>query len=339
MQTRLRRERPRHHRALQLALRELLADDVATSSNPANELANLFFVDRNEPHVRQWTPALEDSPKWALEPAGRADHRQIVQLIDTAEGPESAALVQASLDQGEESFEVVREGPVTGVLSYQYFTAESGPARLSNRDGASALVRRFMLRNPLSGDDEALLIRWFLDAQDYQQPSPRVLTHNGRQTQLVLANPRLAYSFCVFRAPILWLPLWKSIDLPWQEVGTFTLGEHEYCVLAFLWRRRALRDVLIHGGNPPTSPKVDAAEPLSSDELRLKITERVANLARKVKLTPREVEILAQLCLGHTAEDIARNLAIRPRTVKFHQENLLRKTGASSRVELFRKLM
>jgi DNA-binding CsgD family transcriptional regulator len=62
-------------------------------------------------------------------------------------------------------------------------------------------------------------------------------------------------------------------------------------------------------------------------------------LARKVKLTPREVEILGQLCLGHSAEDIARNLSIRPRTVKFHQENLLRKTGASSRVELFRKLM
>lgn len=115
-------------------------------------------------------------------------------------------------------------------------------------------------------------------------------------------------------------------------------GGHQYCVLVFMWKRRALRDVLIHGARPPNSARSDS-DPLSVDELRLKVTERVANLARKVKLTPREVEILAQLCLGHSAEDIARDLAIRPRTVKFHQENLLRKTGASSRVELFRKLM
>jgi len=339
LQTRLRRERPRHHAALQLALRESFAHDAETSNSPAAELANLFFVDRNEPHVRQWTPALEESPKWALEPAERADHRQIVQLIRAAEGAEAAALAQASLEQGDETFEVVREDSLTGVLSYQRFTRESGPAKLSNRDGASALVRRFMVQHPLQDDDESLLIRWFLDAQDYQTPSPRVLAHNGRQTQLVLTTPRLAYSFCVFRTPVAWLPLWKSIELPWQEVGTFKLGEHQYCVLAFMWRRRALRDVLIHGGRPPASVRPDSADPLSMDELRLKVTERVASLARKVKLTPREGEILAQLCLGHSAEDIARSLAIRPRTVKFHQENLLRKTGASSRVELFRKLM
>ena len=339
LQTRLRRERPRHHAALQLALRELYATDAETSNSPATEVANLFFVDRNEPHVQRWTPSLQESPNWALEPAERADHGKIVQLVQAAEGREAAALVQASLEQGDEAFEVVRDDSVIGLLSYQRFTRESGPAKLSGRDGASALVRRFMLQHPLQGDEESMLIRWFLDVQDYQLPSRRVLAQSGRQTQLVLANPRLAYSFCVYRTPVTWIPLWKSIGLPWQEVGTFMLGEHQYCVLAFMWRRRALREVLVHGGNPPGSARPDGAEPLSVDELRLKVTERVANLARKVKLTPREGEILAQLCLGHSAEDIARNLAIRPRTVKFHQENLLRKTGASSRVELFRKLM
>lgn len=338
LQTRLRRERPRHHGALQQALRELFTKDAETSNTPADDIANLFFVDRNEPHVRQWTPALEDSPRRALEPAERADHRQIIELIHAAEGPEAAALVQASLQQGDETFEVVREDKLTGVLGYQRFNHESGPARLSSRDGASALVRRFMLQHPLQDGEESLLVRWVLDVQDYQQLTPRVLAYNGRQTQLVLATPALAYSFCVYRTPVPWVPIWKTIDLPWQEVGTFMQGGHQYCVLAFMWKRRALRDVLIHGARPPGSPKSDS-EPLSVDELRLKVTERVANLARKVKLTPREVEILAQLCLGHSAEDIARNLAIRPRTVKFHQENLLRKTGASSRVELFRKLM
>jgi DNA-binding CsgD family transcriptional regulator len=191
----------------------------------------------------------------------------------------------------------------------------------------------------LGADEASLLVRWFLDRDDYQAPTAQVVAITGRLSQLVLSGKQLAYSFCVFRNPDDWLPLWRDIDLPWQLVTKFSLGPHEYSLIAFMWRRRSLRDVLLQAWQEPRAEENVGSAPQTFDELRFKVGERVAELAQKLKLTPRERQILEQLCLGHSLDDIAKVLTIRPRTVKFHQENLLRKTGASSRAELFKKLL
>lgn len=44
------------------------------------------------------------------------------------------------------------------------------------------------------------------------------------------------------------------------------------------------------------------------------------------KITPREMEILQQICLGLNNDDIARKLFISPKTVKRHRSNLFEKT-------------
>ena len=67
--------------------------------------------------------------------------------------------------------------------------------------------------------------------------------------------------------------------------------------------------------------------------------KRVSELGQRARLTTRELEILELLCLGKSAAEIGRALGIRPRTVKFHQENILKKTGISSRLELFKVLL
>lgn len=51
-------------------------------------------------------------------------------------------------------------------------------------------------------------------------------------------------------------------------------------------------------------------------------------------LTEREREVLDQLLLGKTSKEIARKLAISPRTAEVHRRNLLRKMGFSSVKEL-----
>lgn len=65
---------------------------------------------------------------------------------------------------------------------------------------------------------------------------------------------------------------------------------------------------------------------------------RALTLAASAHLSERERRILEQLVLGLSAEDIARELGIAPRTVKFHQGNLLQKLGADSRHDLLRLL-
>ncbi|TPI43520.1 hypothetical protein FJ414_05285 [Mesorhizobium sp. B3-1-6] len=53
-------------------------------------------------------------------------------------------------------------------------------------------------------------------------------------------------------------------------------------------------------------------------------------------LTSRERTVLAQIVKGHSSKEIARILNIAPRTVEFHRENLIKKTGARSTVDLLR---
>jgi two-component system response regulator NreC len=54
------------------------------------------------------------------------------------------------------------------------------------------------------------------------------------------------------------------------------------------------------------------------------------------KLTPREVEVLRLIALGHTSVEIARKLHISPRTVETHRAHVHRKLGLSTRAELVR---
>lgn len=72
-----------------------------------------------------------------------------------------------------------------------------------------------------------------------------------------------------------------------------------------------------------------------SNELLRKI---IRNFSRNIQkeetenkiLTSREVEVLQQICLGSTTEEIAQKLNISPKTVKSHRSNLLEKTACKN---------
>lgn len=72
-----------------------------------------------------------------------------------------------------------------------------------------------------------------------------------------------------------------------------------------------------------------------SNELLRKI---INNFGRKntgkpienVGLTERELEVLQQICLGLSNEEMAQKLFISPKTVKSHRSNLLEKTGSKN---------
>lgn len=69
------------------------------------------------------------------------------------------------------------------------------------------------------------------------------------------------------------------------------------------------------------------------------VDARLLVVARERHLSPRERDVLRSLLRGDSSQDIAAALGISPRTVKFHQANLLRKLGAESRLELVRWLL
>ncbi len=94
---------------------------------------------------------------------------------------------------------------------------------------------------------------------------------------------------------------------------------------------------------------LDAAEPLAAGPLqgelhalalRARVSPRrvvatdAAATTDRIRVTPREREILALLVSGRTYAEIATELVISEKTVSSHVSNLLTKTGTSNRVEL-----
>jgi two-component system response regulator NreC len=52
------------------------------------------------------------------------------------------------------------------------------------------------------------------------------------------------------------------------------------------------------------------------------------------ELTPREVEVLRLIALGHTSVEVAHKLALSPRTIETHRSHIHQKLGLTTRAEL-----
>ena len=57
------------------------------------------------------------------------------------------------------------------------------------------------------------------------------------------------------------------------------------------------------------------------------------------RLSPREQEVVALVCLGYTNKEIGEKLGISPLTVKAHVSNALRKFGVEKRGQILRLLL
>jgi DNA-binding CsgD family transcriptional regulator len=69
------------------------------------------------------------------------------------------------------------------------------------------------------------------------------------------------------------------------------------------------------------------------------IAAKTSRMAVTRGLSERERQVLQLLLRGRGVEDIATVLGIAPRTVKFHQANVLQKLGADSRLDLLRVVL
>lgn len=98
-------------------------------------------------------------------------------------------------------------------------------------------------------------------------------------------------------------------------------------------------------------PEIISAQSVSKDTLRLTarrvddglfaelVEAKLVEHAGRAALTQRELEVLHLLTLGRAPADVARALGFSVSTAKFHVQNVLRKLGAESRVDLLRVLV
>jgi DNA-binding CsgD family transcriptional regulator len=93
------------------------------------------------------------------------------------------------------------------------------------------------------------------------------------------------------------------------------------------------------------------AEPAGDSVVRLRIVSlpeqtlqaihqnRLQTLARHAHLSERETEVLGHLLAGRGTQEMAKLLGVAPRTIKYHQANVLGKLGVDSRLDLLRLVL
>jgi len=338
---RAQRGNAQRYQAIYRPVREFMVAELGASSPPKAGMDDLFFLDRDVPRIEQLSVPEDERGTLTFEPAKTSDEQAIVELIRGLEGDEAANIAREHFRIEPHAFEVSRDELRGGALeSFWHATMLSSAAdiKLVEQDPGARLAAEYVSQHPLENGARALFIRWFMNRADYQKPTPRGLTITARKSNLIMSSERLSYSMCAFRSPEEWAELWDRASSPRRVVGTFTVGEETYTLIAFQFHERTLRDQLVDAWQVPENTAPSPLPGLEEGQ-RSKIQQRIAALGKTTKLTEREAQILELLCLGGNFEDIAGRLGISPRTVKFHQENVLRKTGSSSRVELFRKLI
>jgi two-component system response regulator NreC len=86
-------------------------------------------------------------------------------------------------------------------------------------------------------------------------------------------------------------------------------------------------------------PQAVRAAARGEEFVSLPVAARLGVLHRSLTddaLTPREVEVLRLIAIGHTSVEVARKLHLSPRTVETHRANIHRKLEFSTRAELVR---
>jgi len=339
---RAQRGNAQRYQAIYRPVREFVVAELAAAGSPPKAgMDDLFFLDRDVPRIEQLNAPEAERGTRTFETAKASDESSVVALIGELEGEASARIAQAHFRLAPQAFEVSHDEMQGGALDSVWhvtFLTCAADIKLVDLDPGARLAAEFVAQHPIEAGNRALFMRWFLNRQDYQKPTARGLTITARQTNLIMSNDRLVYSLCAFRNPEEWAELWDRASSPRQVVGTFTVGTESYTLMAFPFHERSLRDQLVDAWQVPETVSVAPAPDLEEGQ-KLKIQQRIAALGKTTKLTEREAQILELLCLGGNFDEIAVKLGISPRTVKFHQENVLRKTGSSSRVELFRKLI
>jgi DNA-binding CsgD family transcriptional regulator len=115
------------------------------------------------------------------------------------------------------------------------------------------------------------------------------------------------------------------------------------------WPRRAVRYRRETSGD--SCFEVIEAEPAGDSVVRLRIVSlpeqtlqaihqnRLQTLAQRARLSERETEVLGHLLAGRGTQEMAELLGVAPRTIKYHQANVLAKLGVDSRLDLLRLVL
>ena len=226
------RQRVLHERAGRHYLRLMEVGDTEVQQSALFDLIALH------PSLRAFV--LAPSAGLRVTQGASADRAAVLSLIARHEGPESAELAAMWWDQDPGAWLIVRDrtAPVSSSLrAAMALTALPEPGGPLDVDPAVVAARVRLGRHPpVRPGERVTYVRWWLDAETYQMPSPAQTMLAVQLTRHYLTTPGLAVSFVPTTDPDTWLaPMLYTDQNPMPEAD-FALGGQRYSVFGHDWR-------------------------------------------------------------------------------------------------------
>ncbi|HLH73210.1 MAG TPA: ATP-binding protein [Chloroflexota bacterium] len=113
---------------------------------------------------------------------------------------------------------------------------EIGPEERTE-DPATRVTWRYLEQHaPLRSGEKAILFRFWMARDTYQDVSATQSLIFGRAAQQYLTTPNLAFSFFATADPTFWTPMFTHVDLPRLADADFEIAGRRYGVFAHDWR-------------------------------------------------------------------------------------------------------
>lgn len=222
-------------------LREATSEQGATAEAPERILTNYLYLYRDNPVVgpyfQQLSAQWDDAEPLVRDTAEPDDWPRLRAMVARHEGEASAELFDYWRTRQGDSVRVFRgaEGTPEGfVFPLELHTI--GAERRDADPAVEAACAHLEDAAPLREGERALLYRFWMSRDAYQDVSPVQSLISAYRVQQYLTTPRLAYTMIPCAAPDQWALIFAYADMNRLDGADFTVGDTTYSLFAHDWR-------------------------------------------------------------------------------------------------------
>jgi len=231
---------PARYEQLRHRLHEHLVRQIQDSTG---ELQQRLMLDGLFLH--RMSPALRGAYDWdgvgkaRVEAAGAGDRAEIVAMVRRHEGEQAAGWAEFWFDRQPAAFSAFR-GPGGALLGFCcYLPLHDIAAADRDADPGTRAAWTFVQGScPTRPGEHVTLLRFIMDAEVYQRPSPAFNLRAAVTGRNWICNPRLAWDVLVAQEPY---PLQEELaylDYHRAPEADFTVGNRRFTAHVHDWRRR-----------------------------------------------------------------------------------------------------
>ncbi|MGH3825034.1 MAG: AAA family ATPase [Pseudonocardiaceae bacterium] len=235
---------PTRHEQLRSRLQWHLADQIPSSRGDPQHLLVLDAL-----FMHRLSPQLRGAYDWGavgsvrVEVATVGDRAGLLAMVRRHEGEESAGWAEFWLDRQPAAFSAFRglHGALLGFCCYLPLHEVAAVDR--DADPGTRAAWTFVQRHdPARPGEHVTFMRFGMDAELYQRPSPAFNLRAAVTARNWFSNPRLAWDVLTVRDPYLISEEMDYLDYHRAPEADFTVGGHRFIAYAHDWRRRPLAE-------------------------------------------------------------------------------------------------